>query len=84
MPVGVKPGECDRKREAAGREMKGCVEGEEKGNGDNEKSDLGSPAPTDPFHIRTFAESMDTPASNAGSLRVPAENAMLGSKLELK
>lgn len=60
VPVGVKPGECDRKREAAGREMKGCVEAEEKGNGDNEKSDLGSPAPTDPFHNRTFAESIDT------------------------
>lgn len=42
VPVGVKLGECDRKREVAGREMKGGVEREEKRNGDNEKSDLGS------------------------------------------
>lgn len=42
VPVGVQLGECDRKREVAGREMKGCVEREEKRNGDNEKSDLGS------------------------------------------
>ncbi len=41
LPVGVKLGECDRKREAAGREMKDCRR-REKRKGDNEKPDLGS------------------------------------------
>ena len=41
LPVGVKLGECHRKREAAGREMKGCRR-REKRKGDNEKPDLGS------------------------------------------
>lgn len=32
--------------------MKGCVEVEEKRNGDNKKSNLGSQAVTNPFQVR--------------------------------
>lgn len=76
--VGVKLGECDRKREVAGREMKGCVEREEKGKGDNEKLDRGSQAATRPStsesgRMHRYA------ASNTGSLGGPAENVTLES-----
>lgn len=50
LPVGVKLGECDRKGEAAGREIKGCRR-REKIKGDNEKPDLGSWAPTNTILI---------------------------------
>lgn len=70
VPVGGKLGECDRKREVAGREMKGCVEREEKRNGDNEKSDFGPEAAANLFHVRIHRYT----ASNTGSLGGPAEN----------
>lgn len=42
LPVGVKLGECDRKSEAARREMKICRRRKKNGKGDNENPYLGS------------------------------------------